>query len=241
MSRARRFTYRGALHHVTMRCNNKEFLFEPQSLLLFLDVLRETCIKYGAALYSYCLMTNHVHLLFSVNADDVLSRLMQRLAGVFANRFNRIRGRKGHLWEGRFRSTIVQPSACFLRCMAYIDLNPVRAGMVEQPQDYLWSSYRFLAEEDESIIEMHHIYLGLRKTKTARCRSYLKMLEEERKNPPFSLADTLFVGTRHFTRKLERRFDIKPGHGLRVESVSLGGGIRAIELQHGGIAVECNT
>ena len=238
MSRARRLTYRGALHHVTMRCNNEEFLFEEFSQRLFLDLLRDTCRKYDAPLYNFCLMTNHVHALFGVNADDVLSPLMRRLAGMFANRFNRIRGRKGHLWEGRFRSTIVEASTFFLECMAYIDLNPVRAGIVEQPQDYPWSGHRFLAEETEDLLNMHPIYLGLRKTNKARYRNYLKVLEEERSKAPYSLADALFVGSMHFTRRLQKRFGINTSDGSRIRCVKLGGGIHALELRHGGLSFE---
>ena len=80
MSRPRRMTYRGAMHHVTMRCNNKEFLFEEKSFRLFLDLLRETCQMHDVPLYNYCLMTNHVHLLFKVRTGDVLSSFMHRLA-----------------------------------------------------------------------------------------------------------------------------------------------------------------
>ena len=88
MGRSPRLTYRGALHHVTMRCNNKEFLFDERSFRLFLDVLSETREKFSSQLYNYCLMTNHIHLLFEVGTDDTLSRFMHRLANVFANRFN---------------------------------------------------------------------------------------------------------------------------------------------------------
>jgi len=233
MGRSRRLTYRGALHHVTMRCNNKEFLFEEKTFRLFLELLRETCEQYGVPLYNYCLMTNHVHLLFRVKADDLLSQFMHRLANTFAKRFNVIRGRKGHLWEGRFRSTVVHASSYFLRCMAYIDLNPVRAGIVKEPGDYQWASYRHLAREDESFITLHRIYLGLGKDRRTRSRKYSKLLEEEMGREPYSLADVLFVGSPDFTRRAQKRFGIVDEQRRHLGTVELDGGLRAIELRHG--------
>jgi len=230
MSRPRRLTYRNAMHHVTMRCNNKEFLFEEQSLRLFLDVLRESCEKHGVRLFNYCLMTNHVHLLFRVKADDILSTFMHRLANIFAKRFNLIRGRKGHLWEGRFLSTIVEASSYFLRCMAYLDLNPVRAGMAQKPGDYQWCSHRHLANEDESVIDLHRVYLALGKTTKTRYRAYQRMLAEEAARGPYSLAGTLFVGRKKFTQRLQRRFEIQDREQPRVRCVDLDGGIQAIEF-----------
>jgi len=213
-----------------MRCNNKEFLFEQQSLQLFLDLLRESCEMHNLQLFNYCLMTNHVHLLFQVNADDVLSAFMHRLANVFAKRFNLIRERKGHLWEGRFRSTIVEAPSYFLRCMAYIDLNPLRAGMVHQPTDYHWCACRHLAaEEDDSIIDLHRIYLELGKDKGARYRAYLKLLEEEAAREPYSLANTLFIGGRRFARRLRTRFGMANEEHSDIRCVKLDGGIHAVE------------
>ena len=233
MARSRRLTYRGALHHVTMRCNNKEFLFDEESFTLFLELLLETCNKFGVSLYNYCLMTNHVHLLFKVSADGVLSGFMHRLANTFAKRFNTIRGRKGHLWEGRYRSTIVHAFSYFLRCMAYIDLNPVRAGMVEKPGDYPWSGYRCLAKEDESFIRLHRAYLELGRGPKTRFRKYSRLLEEELAREAYSLANVLVVGSRQFTSVVQKRFGIVDEQRLHVKAVDLDGSLRAIELRPG--------
>ncbi len=238
MGRSRRLTYRRALHHVTMRCNNKEFLFDELSLRLFLDVLAETCSKHGVPLHNYCLMTNHVHLLFTVPFDDTLSRFMHRLANVFAKRFNAIRGRKGRLWEGRFRSTIVEPSVYFLRCMAYIDLNPVRARMATKPGDYKWCGHSDLLMEREALLTLHKSYLALGEDEASRCSSYLRLLQEEAGRGGYSLADALFVGSRDFARTLVKRFGLSSDSRPRVRCVELGGGVEAIELQAGGCLPE---
>ena len=234
MGRSLRLTYRGALHHVTMRCNNKEFLFDEQSCHLFLDLLRETCERHHAPLYNYCLMTNHVHLLFEVNTENTLSPLMHRLANVFAKRFNAVRGRKGHLWEGRFVSTIVEAPSYFLRCMAYIDLNPVRAGIAPAPAEYRWGAHRHLAAEDETVIRLHKHYLELGEDSSIRYENYVRLLAEEAARKPYSLAGVLFVGTKRFVKTMQGQFGIESDKRPRVRSVALGEGIEATERQGGG-------
>ena len=233
MGRSQRLAFRGALYHATMRCNNKEFLFEEESLRLFLENLAEACRLHNVALFNYCLMTNHVHLLFQFLADGVLSAFMHRVANVFANRFNRIRGRKGHLWEGRFRSTILEATTCFLPCMAYIDLNPVRARMVQAPGDYPWSGHHLLASEDETLIKLHRIYLECGKDRAERFATYQRVLREEAERAPYSLANALLMGSRPFIKKLEREFGLLDIENHRLQHKDLGGGIYAVELRRG--------
>ena len=129
MSRSSRFSYPRALHHVTLRCNNREFLFTVPTFELFVRTLQEARGQLPIRLFNYCLMTNHVHLLFQAGTSDAISRAMHWISSTFARRFNKTSGRCGHLWEGRFRSTIIEGESTFLRCMAYLDLNPVRAGV----------------------------------------------------------------------------------------------------------------
>ncbi|MFO7898433.1 MAG: transposase [Planctomycetota bacterium] len=212
-----------------MRCNNKEFLFDTASQTLFLHLLRETCEMYEVPLYNFCLMTNHVHLLFEVPADDTLSRFMHRLQSTFSNRFNRARGRKGHLWEGRFVSTVVEASSYFLRCMAYVDLNPARAGMVTRPGEYRWSGHRYLTDENESIITLHPLYLALGETREDRYAAYCDILSAELEREPYSLAGTLFVGTKRFLSRLKAEFRTASSPHSRFRTRDLGPGIQAIE------------
>ena len=233
MGRIQRLTYPGALHHVTMRCNNKEFLFDADSMRLFLELLCYCCQKFQVPLYNYCLMTNHVHFLFKVMDDEVLSAFMHRLANLFAREFNATRERKGHLWEGRFRSTIVEEAvSCFLWCMAYIDLNPVRAGMVRSAAEYKWCGHSCLLNEHESLITVHQSYRALAGTIKARRLRYTRLLNAELAREPYSLANALFLGSARFTREMQSRFGLS-GTGHRVKYVELGEGIIAVELKHG--------
>jgi len=222
------------MHHVTMRCNNKEFLFDDDSQELFLELLFHWVKKHAVTLYNYCVMTNHVHLLFQVWADDELSAFMHHVANVFARRFNRIAGRKGHLWEERFRSTIVQASTSFLRCMTYIDLNPVRAGIVSRPEDYPWSACRFVLEEDRARLSFHRLYRLLGKTPNKRNAAYGRLLANDMAREPFTLARSLFMGNTDFVESMQSRFGIVQTARPRIRLVDLSDGLVCVELQPGG-------
>jgi len=231
-----RFSYPGAVHHVTMRCNNKEFLLDELLLRVFLELLQECSDKFSVPLYHYCLMTNHVHLLFKVPDVEVISTFMHRLGNLSARRFNAIRGRKGHFWEDRFHSTIVEEGMAMLRCMAYIDLNPIRAGMTTTPGQYQWSGHLDLRNEQEVLITMNDTYRRLGTTRASRYATYLHIVKAERRREPYSLAFALFFGSPQFTRELETRFGLSENSGQshRIQRLSLGDGIEAVELRRGG-------
>lgn len=106
-------------------------------------------------------MTNHVHLVFQVGKDDTLPAVMHWVSTTFVHQFNRVRSRCGHLWEGRYRSTIVEQESYFFRCMAYVDLNPVRAEMVATPDAYPWCGHAALRDEDRAVLDLHPLYCEL--------------------------------------------------------------------------------
>ena len=232
MSRPPRFSYAGALHHVTLRCNNREFLFTEPSLHLFHDVLKEGRAKFALLLYNYSLMTNHVHLLFEVKREDTLSKTMHWIGNTFSRRFNRATGRHGHLWEGRFRSTIVEHESYFFRCMAYVDLNPVRAGMASVPSDYRWCAHRALKEEDHSELDFQRLYMALGEDAPLRYEHYMNLLAEEARRPAVSLATEHFVGTRRFVMRMARRFGLEIGQTAKYKE--LHGGLACVGSKIGG-------
>lgn len=217
MSRPPRFTYAHAVHHVTLRCNNKEFLFSVPSFSLFFDVLQKARQKFPLTLYNYCLMTNHVHLLFKVGKDDTLSKAMHWISSRFSHRFNKIEGRHGHLWEGRFRSTLIEEDSYFFRCMTYMDLNPVRAQLAVTPLEYRWSGHRALREENTAVLDFHDLYMDSGKTPAARYASYVKMLEEDAERPPISLATQYFVGSPRFIGRMQERFKVVQNVELQTD------------------------
>jgi putative transposase len=227
MPRPPRFTYVRALHHVTLRCNNREFLFEEPWFAHFVNLLQEARGKFPVRLFHYCVMTNHVHLLFQVGADDTLPAVMHWLSTKFVNRFNRGKKRCGHLWQGRYRSAIVEQVSYFFRCMAYVDLNPVRAGIVSSPGEYRWCGHDALRIENRAVLDMHPLYLELGASPQARYAAYREMLAEEAARPVTSLARVFFVGRRRFVEGMLSRF----GLAERVRSlkrVELDGGILCV-------------
>jgi putative transposase len=115
--------------------------------------------------------------------------------------------------------------------MAYLDLNPVRAGMAQKPRDYPWSAHRELAAEDESTIRLHEVYLRLGPDRAARYRAYMQLLSQEAERPARSLATVLFVGTGDFVSRMRARFGLRGGAMPRVESHDFGDGAKALELR----------
>jgi putative transposase len=132
----------GVAVHVIQRGNNRVACFRHEAdYLVYLSHLRELAGKHGCAVHAYCLMTNHVHLLMTPAAADSCTVLMRDLGQRYVQYFNRRHARTGTLWEGRFRSCVVESARYVLACYRYIELNPVRAGMVDHPVQHPWSSY----------------------------------------------------------------------------------------------------
>jgi putative transposase len=131
-------------HHIVQRGHNRQAVFFTEGdRFEYLATLCEFREKLDVRIHAYCLMTNHVHLIVNPGNDAAnLSLLMKRLAGRHTRRLNRLRRRTGSSWEGRYRCSPIESNTYLLACARYVDLNPVRAGMVERPEDYAWSSYR---------------------------------------------------------------------------------------------------
>lgn len=168
----------GVALHVIQRGNNRAACFfsdEDRSFYLFhLDRLLQPM---GCALHAYCLMTNHVHLLLTTARADSCARLMKRIGQLHAQYVNRTYQRTGSLWEGRFRSCLVQSEDYLLACYRYIELNPVRGGLCAHPRDYAWSSFASNGDgRYDSRITPHDQYLRLGRNKEERASAYLELI-----------------------------------------------------------------
>ena len=142
MPRQPRFVVPDLPVHVVHRGNNRIACFRGESdFLVYLALLMQLVPKMRCALHAYCLMTNHVHLLLTPTSPSACSALMGGVAQRYSVYFNRKHGRTGSLWEGRYRSCVVESQRYVLACYRYIEMNPVRAGMVSHPGAYSWSSY----------------------------------------------------------------------------------------------------
>lgn len=174
MPRRARLSIAGVPWHIIQRGNNRSACFySNEDYFRYLDTLAEQANKFGCLVHAYVLMTNHVHLLLTPEREDSASLLMKNLGQRYVQYINRTYKRSGTLWEGRFRSCIAQSENYALACYRYIELNPVRANMVEHPGEYPWSSYLVNAEDKQSaLITPHEEFLSLGKTEESRKQVY---------------------------------------------------------------------
>jgi putative transposase len=165
--------------HVVQRGNNRAACFRAKSdYLVYLRLLHQLSAKRACAVHAYCLMTNHVHLLITPAAADGCADLMRDLGQRYVQHFNRTYTRTGTLWEGRFRSCVAESARYVLACYRYIELNPVRAGIVMHPRDYPWSSHRANAvDDDDPLVTAHPEYAGMGSDLASRRAAYRALFE----------------------------------------------------------------
>lgn len=180
MPRLPRLNFPNIPQHIVQRGNNRQTIFfHEDDYHTYLDYLREALIKNGCKLYAFVLMTNHVHLLASGETSAGISALMQSLGRRYVRHINASYQRSGTLFEGRFKSSLVDSERYLLTCMRYIELNPLRAGIVGDPGDYRWSSYSH--HVGESVIDWLSEPLEFRHlaaTAEARAMAYRQLVQQ---------------------------------------------------------------
>ena len=145
MPRAHRYFTQGRIFHITHRCHDRSFLLKfAKDRSLYREMLRELLDRFGIPLLGYCLTSNHVHLLMVSPERDPVASLMQCMAGDFAQKYNIRKKRSGAFWGDRYHATLVEGDRYLWRCLKYIDLNMVRAGVVRHPEEWEWCGYREL-------------------------------------------------------------------------------------------------
>ncbi|MDA0992743.1 MAG: transposase [Proteobacteria bacterium] len=174
MPRPKRLCVPGLPHHVVQRGNNKQATFlSDGDYVSYIDLLREAADQHDVKVHAFVLMTNHVHLMMTPSSDIGLSLTMQALGRSFVWRFNKKYDRSGTLWEGRFKCSLIDTDRYCLACYRYIDLNPVRAGIVAHPGDYRWSSYRHNAfGAPSTFLTPHSSYTLLGRTRQLQAEQY---------------------------------------------------------------------
>jgi putative transposase len=210
MPRRARLAIPGIPWHIIQRGNNRSVCFHAEEdFQFYLHYLQEFATQLGCAIHAYVLMTNHVHLLLTPQQADSASLLMKHLGQRYVQYINRTYRRSGTLWEGRFRSCLTQTEDYVLACYRYIELNPVRAGMVNQPQDYRWSSYHSNAlGKASSLITPHDQYQRIAADEKARLTAYRALfkahLDEEIVGQIRSATNGNFaLGGERFQREIE--------------------------------------
>ena len=178
MARQPRLSLPGYPHHIIQRGNNRQVIFlDVADRQFFLDLLKEHSRQFGVAIHSYVLMDNHVHILATPGTADAMPGMMQAVGRRYVRYFNNRHHRTGTLWDGRYKSTLVQSESYLLTCMAYLDLNPVRAGMVALPADYAWSSHgHYTGQRTDSLITPHPLAWELGNTPFAREAAYASLV-----------------------------------------------------------------
>jgi putative transposase len=177
LPRRARLRIAGVPLHIIQRGNNRGVCFFGDSdYYVYLQCLRELSSRFRCDVHAYVLMTNHVHLLLTPRLTQGASLLMKSLGQHYVQYVNRTRGRSGTLWEGRFRSSLVEVETYLLRCQRYIELNPVRAGLVNTPEAYPWSSFSVNALADrDPLITPHPGFLALGEDESGRRSAYLDL------------------------------------------------------------------
>ncbi|MFT5739991.1 MAG: putative transposase [Gammaproteobacteria bacterium] len=220
MPRKARIVLPGQPQHIIIRGVNREPVFyQTDDYYYYLDRLSYAIEKHGCIIHAYVLMTNHVHLLITPSFEHSISKAIQTLGRYYVQYFNQRNRRTGTLWEGRYKAAMVDSEQYLLTCYRYIELNPVRAKMVEHPSDYPWSSYRCnAAGQTNSIVTPHQEYQNLATTTEARQRCYRtlfdaqipkKRIDEIRK----TTNQEWVLGSDYFKSKIETQLQrqVKPG------------------------------
>ena len=178
MARPPRYCPPDIPQHVTQRGNNRADCFlNTLDYAFFIHCLNEASLKSCVDIHAWVLMTNHFHLLATPHRESGLSLMMQDLGRRYVRYFNFVHERSGTLWEGRFKSRMVESSQYLFECYRYIELNPVRAGMVQDPEEYHWSSYASNALGKQSgLITYHPEYMKLGNNPEKRMLNYLEFL-----------------------------------------------------------------
>ena len=178
MPRPPRLRAPGGTVHAVARCNNREFLIAaPDDFERVLTALRGMLGAYEVALHAYTLMSNHVHLLLRAPLDDPLGRPLRWFMTESAKAFNRAHKRRGHFWERRYWACLVEEDVYALAALRYLDRNPVRAGLVDDPTTYAWSSCAAYARgRPDPLITFHPSYLALSPHAKVRQRHYTALL-----------------------------------------------------------------
>ena len=222
MPRKIRFYLPGLPVHAVQRGHSREAVFyEDADYRAYLGWLREAAERYHCAIHAYVLMANHVHILAAPQDSQGISRMIQYVGRRYVPYINYHYGSSGTLWEGRYKASLVHDDDYLLTCMRYIELNPVRADMVNHPREYRWSSYRANAEgREDPLITPHRLYLALGRTVAQRKEAYRALFkahidEENMKQIRSAWQTGTPLGNDRFKAKVEAKLKTKVGHARR--------------------------
>jgi len=216
MPRPTRLNIAGIPQHIVQRGNNRQTcFFAAADYELYLSLLAAACKKHYCKVHAFVLMTNHVHLLITPEIPTGVSLVIRDLGRDYVRQINKTYRRTGTMWEGRFKSSLVDKDAYCLACYRYIELNPVRAGLVKHPGKYQWSSFNFNALGIASdLLERHECWLALGNDKMSRLCRYQDFIEEpfdqkHLETMRYGVQKGLPTGSDRFKQQIEETLSIK--------------------------------
>ena len=212
MARPLRIEFPGAIYHVTSRGNEQKAVFKSQrDREQFLSYLESATERYEAVIHVYCLMDNHYHLLLETPAGN-LSQIMHHVNGAYTTYFNTRRSRAGHLFQGRYKAILIDADAYARELSRHIHLNPVRAGIAENPAEYKWSSCRYYTVQKKAPAWLKRQFiLGYFDQKLAsamkRYHNFVSaVIDQEYKDPLAELSNPVILGSEAFVAQIKERF-----------------------------------
>jgi len=218
MPRKSRFFIPNVPNHVVQRGKNRDpVFFEDSDYQFYLSTLFEALTKYEGQLHAYVLMTNHVHLLITGKEESSVSRIMQYIGRRYVPYINHKYGYSGSIWEGRFKSNLIDTSEYLFVCMKYIELNPVRANMVERPEAFRYSSFHGNAlNRADILLTEHEEYLKFSDNKDIRCSMYRSLFDADLDKDDLQSIREGYksgtpIGSERFIQKIEQALDRKVG------------------------------
>jgi REP element-mobilizing transposase RayT len=222
MSRPLRLEFPGALYHLTSRGDRREAIYDDdEDRLAFLQVFSSVIKQYNWVCYAYCLMDNHYHLLVQT-LDANLSKGMRQLNGVYTQAYNRRYQKSGHLFQGRYKSILVDEESYLLELSRYIVLNPVKAGMVKSANQWKWSSYQATTGEAAAPEWLSSDYLlsQFSVQRKTSIRKYREFVQEGVKNGPIwsQVNNQIYLGDQVFVDKMQRHME-EQGKDLQIPKI----------------------
>jgi REP element-mobilizing transposase RayT len=233
MARKPRIEFEGGLYHVITRGNQRQKVFlEEKDFSKYLEFLKDYKDRYGFWIYAYVLMSTHVHLLIETGQVP-LSKILQGINQRFTMYFNWRHGTVGHLFQGRYKAILCDKDPYLLSLVKYLHCNPVRAGIVGQPEDYRWSSHReYLGMNKNGVVDKE-LLLGMfsKDIKRGRrlYREYMSKEEKTSKEDFYRTVDQRVLGDEAFVERVRERLENRTLIGRRRHGVSLGEIARGIE------------
>lgn len=214
MARLPRLVIPNQPHHIIQTGNDSQAIFrDSDDYLVFINWLRDAARQFKVAIHAYVLMTNHIHLLASPADATGLSKMMQWIGRHYVPYFNQKYTRTGTLWQGRYKATVIDADRYLMTCCCYIELNPVRTGMVATPGEHAWSSYAHHAGiKSDPLVTDHPLYWALGNTPFEREAAYKRLVEhgvneEDVRALTEATLKGWALGSEKFKLKLEKQTD----------------------------------